>query len=266
MTRRRDAAVAGYFYPADGGELITAIDTYLATAAAPPEPLQEHPLKAIIAPHAGYAYSGPIAGAAYACLSSQAETIRRVVLLGPAHRVALRGLAVSSADVFRTPLGDVPIDSDAVRAALDLPQVSVVDEAHAQEHSLEVQLPFLQRVLSGFRLVPLAVGDATTDEVAQVLDCLWNGAETLIVVSSDLSHYYDYATACRLDRRTAQAIEQLAPESLDRWSACGRFAIRGLLRAAATHGLRAVTIDVRNSGDTAGSRDEVVGYGAWAFA
>jgi AmmeMemoRadiSam system protein B len=266
MGLKRDAAVAGYFYPADRQELADAVDRYLADAAPPPAALGAQMPKAIIAPHAGFVYSGPIAAAAYGCLRSQANTIRRVVLLGPAHRVALHGLAASRAEAFTTPLGDVEVDRTALQMALELDPVSVCEEAHAEEHSLEVQLPFLQRVLPSFSLVPLAVGDATTAHVAAVLERLWGGVETLIVVSSDLSHYNDYATACRMDRETTRAIECLEPELLDRWSACGRVPIRGLLSAARAHGLRTVTIDVRNSSDTAGGRDEVVGYGAWAFA
>jgi len=261
---RREPAVAGTFYPRDARELAAAVDDYMATARVALGASQRPP-KAIIAPHAGYVYSGPIAGSAWAGLRPQADTIRRVVLLGPAHRVAVRGLAASSADVFATPLGDVPVDRAAVQELLDLPQVFTNDDAHDQEHSLEVQLPFLQRVLSDSTLVPLAVGDASTEEVAEVLDRLWDRAATLLVVSPDLSHYYDYETACQLDRETTHAIEQLAPESLASWSACGRIPIRGLLRAAAAHGLSAKTLDLRNSGDTAGDRDRVVGYGAYAL-
>lgn len=266
MATIRHAAVAGSFYPADPAHLGAVVDRYLDEAEPQPDFLRGRAAKAIIAPHAGYVYSGPIAGSAYACLRPQADDIRRVVLLGPAHRVPLRGLGVSGADVFRTPLGDVRIDRDATRALQRLPQVITGDEAHEHEHSLEVQLPFLQRVVPDFELVALAVGDASTAEVAEVLDHAWDGAQTLIVVSSDLSHYHDYETACHLDRETTSAIEQLTPEALPSWSACGRVPIRGLLRAAATHGLQAITLDLRNSGDTAGGRDEVVGYGAWAFA
>jgi AmmeMemoRadiSam system protein B len=175
-------------------------------------------------------------------------------------------LAVSDASAFATPLGEVAIDRQAVRGALAFPQVSVFEPAHQNEHSLEVQLPFLQTVLPHFELVPFAVGDATADEVADVLEMFWGGPETLIVISSDLSHYYDYATARRMDRATSLAIERLQPEGLSYESACGRVPVAGLLRAAARHGLTATTIDLRNSGDTAGSREEVVGYGAYAFA
>ncbi|RMG29197.1 MAG: AmmeMemoRadiSam system protein B [Gammaproteobacteria bacterium] len=261
MARIRPPAVAGAFYPEDPAELAAMIDDYLAAAdvAAPPP-------KALIAPHAGYVYSGPVAAHAYAPLRQRAGQIRRVVLLGPSHRVPFRGLAAPTADYFRTPLGDVPIDRAAIERVLDLPQVSLRDDAHAWEHSLEVHLPFLQRVLGPtFSLVPLVVGDATYEEVQEVLDRLWDGDETLIVISSDLSHYHDYATARRMDTETSRAIESLQPYAIEYDQACGRIPVGGLLLAAREHGLSGRTLDLRNSGDTAGPKDQVVGYGAYAF-
>jgi len=257
----RPSAVAGRFYPADPAELRNLINTLLAQvpSAAGPAP------KALIAPHAGYLYSGPIAASAYAQLIPARHQIRRVILLGPSHYVALDGLATSSAEAFATPLGLVPVDVEAVRQARSLPQVAEMDEAHAQEHSLEVQLPFLQTVLGDFTLVPLAVGDTTPEEVGQVLDALWGGPETRFVISSDLSHYHDLQTARRLDRATAKAIEALKPADIGEERACGRIPIRGLLETARRHGLRARTVDLRTSGDTAGPRDQVVGYGAFVF-
>ena len=261
MHNVRPPAVAGLFYPADAEELRTLVNDLLRhapdTDATPP--------KAVIAPHAGYVYSGPIAASAYARLRPLRGQITRVVLLGPAHRVAFRGLAASSADAFRTPLGDIPLDTKAAAMLARLPQVHTLDDAHALEHSLEVQLPFLQTVLGRFTLVPLVVGDAAYAEVAEVLDLLWGGPETLIVISSDLSHYHDYATAQRMDRATSAAIEALAPERIDYDDACGRTPVGGLLQAARARGLRAQTIDLRNSGDTAGPRNQVVGYGAYAI-
>jgi AmmeMemoRadiSam system protein A/AmmeMemoRadiSam system protein B len=192
--------------------------------------------------------------------------VRRVVLLGPAHRVALRGLALPESEAFATPLGDVPVDPRARAPLAGLPQIVCSDEAHALEHSLEVQLPFLQAVLGEFSLVPLVVGDASAEEVAQVLERLWSGDETLLVISSDLSHYLDYETARRLDAESCRAIEQLRPDGLGRDSACGRVPVRGLLLAARRFGLAPRTLDLRSSGDTAGDRRSVVGYGAWAFA
>ena len=262
MSLTRSPAVAGTFYPSDPDELCAAVDAYLRDAVAGPS---DPPLKALIAPHAGYVYSGPVAGSAYAQLSELRDRIERVVLIGPSHRVAISGLATLNAEAFRTPLGDVPVDLAAVEKLLRFPQVHPLDEAHALEHSLEVHLPFLQRVLGEFSLVPLVAGEATTAEVAEVLEAVWGGPETLIVVSSDLSHYYDYQSARDLDAATTEAIETLDPESLGRESACGRVPIRGLLVVAKRHGLQARTLDVRNSGDTAGPNDQVVGYGAYAF-
>lgn len=261
-TRRvRPAAVAGRFYPSDPNELRDEIRTYLASANAGGPAVA----KALIAPHAGYIYSGPIAASAYAHLNAGRDRIKRVILLGPAHTAAFKGLAVSSAEAFATPLGLVPVDAEAIRLICSLPQVSVLDEAHAREHALEVHLPFLQLVLGDFKIVPLVVGDASDEEVSEVLEKLWGGPETLIVVSSDLSHYHDYDTARRLDQSTAQAIEHLQLEQVGEEQACGRIPVRGLLCAARHHHLRVRTVDLRNSGDTAGPRREVVGYGAWVF-
>ncbi len=260
----RPPAVAGSFYPGRRDQLAGAVDGYLRDAALR-VPDDSGAPKAIVAPHAGYVYSGPVAASAYARLGPARDVVRRVVLLGPSHRVPVRGLATTSADAFQTPLGEVPIDGDARDLALSLPQVTLSDEAHAYEHSLEVQLPFLQRVLGPFTLVPFSVGSARADEVAEVLEALWGGPETLIVVSSDLSHYHDYDTARRLDETTRQAIERFDPDGLDEESACGRVPVRGLLVAARRHGLAVETVDLRSSGDTAGPRDEVVGYGSWIF-
>jgi hypothetical protein len=256
----RPPAVAGMFYPDDPATLARDVDDALAAAppAAGPAP------KALIVPHAGYVYSGAIAASAYAALEPVRGAIRRVVLLGPCHRVAVRGLALPSADAFDTPLGRVPVDSDAVALLAGLPQVVVSGAAHAQEHSLEVQLPFLQRVLREFSIVPLAVGDATAHEVAEVLDRLWGGPETLILVSSDLSHYHRYDDAARIDRATASAILALDP-ALDHEQACGATPIAGLVTVARRRGLAAKLLDLRNSGDTAGDRRRVVGYAAFAF-
>jgi AmmeMemoRadiSam system protein B len=257
----RRAAVAGTFYPASPSELAALVDSFLTDARRPRLPALAP--KAIVAPHAGYVYSGPIAGMAYAALSPAASRIRRVVLLGPAHRVRVRGLALPGVQGFRTPLGDVGVDDRALASIGGLRQISTSALAHAQEHSLEVQLPFLQRVLGDFSLVPLVVGDASPDEVAEVLEQLWGGDETLVVVSSDLSHYLPHDVAQRLDASTAQRlVEGNLVEATD---ACGAAPVNGLLVAAHRHGLRCVALDLRSSGDTAGPRDEVVGYGAFAF-
>jgi hypothetical protein len=258
--RVRPPAVAGQFYPREARVLDAAVRECLPLpATAGPVP------KAIIVPHAGYEYSGPVAGSAYALLHPGRAALTRVVLAGPSHRVAFRGVAVPSHVSFSTPLGNVPIDREAVDRLLALPQVSVMDEAHAGEHSLEVHLPFLQVTLAAFTLVPIVTGDASAADVGEVLDALWGGPETLVVVSSDLSHYHDSETARRLDARTSAAIESLRGEDITETDACGAVPVRGLLQVARRRGLRARVLDVRNSGDTAGPPDHVVGYGAYAF-
>lgn len=247
----REAAVAGSFYPANPAELRGMIEGYLAEVPAH----EGTSPKAIIAPHAGYIYSGPVAASAYARI--QPAGIRRVVLLGPAHRMWLQGVAASAASAWRTPLGDVPVQAP--------PGLPAIDAAHAEEHSLEVQLPFLQVVLNDFALVPLVVGQAAGEEIASILDALWGGDETLVVISSDLSHYENYKTASRMDSAASRAIVQLDPAGLGSENACGRVPIRGLLHLARKKGMRAELLDLRSSGDTAGSRNQVVGYGAYAF-
>jgi AmmeMemoRadiSam system protein B len=255
----RPAAVAGMFYPGDPVQLDHDVRAMLAATAV--RALQP---KALIAPHAGYIYSGPVAASAYALLAPMAAQIKRVVLLGPTHRVSVRGLALPGAEAFDTPLGRVEIDLAAAQQIAHLPQVTVSPQAHALEHSLEVQLPFLQALLPDFRLLPLAVGMATPEDVAEVLEALWGGPETLILISSDLSHYLPYGSARQVDGVTADAILQLqGPLTHDQ--ACGGTPVNGLLLAARRHGLAPHLLDLRNSGDTAGPRDQVVGYGAFAF-
>ena len=262
MISVRPPAVAGLFYPAAAAELRRDVETMLAAAAATARG-QLVP-KAIIAPHAGYIYSGPVAASVYARLAPARDLITRVVLLGPVHRVPIRGLALPAASMLATPLGNLMIDAKAHAALSLLPQVSVNAVAHAQEHSLEVHLPFLQCVLARFTIVPLAVGEAAAEEVAQVIDTLWGGPETLIVVSSDLSHYLGYADAQAIDRSTAQAIVDLR-STITHEQACGGTPVNGLALVAARHRLQADLIDLRNSGDTAGDRQRVVGYGAFVF-
>ena len=262
MNMVRPPAVAGMFYPAAASELARDVGALLAGAesAARGQPVP----KAIIAPHAGYIYSGAIAATAYARLAPARGIVTRVVLLGPVHRVPVRGLALPGATALATPLGNIPVDAEAVAALARLPQVTVSAAAHAREHSLEVHLPFLQTVLEKFSVVPLAVGDATADEIAQVLDTLWGGAETLIVVSSDLSHYLGYGEAQASDRATAQAILALRTD-ISHEQACGGTPVNGLTLAARRRSLTPQLLDLRNSGDTAGDRRQVVGYGAFAF-
>lgn len=273
MTVVRKPAVAGLFYPDDSSVLKAQLDALFAGVPETPAAVP----KAIIAPHAGYIYSGPVAASAYARLKPARRRIRRVVLLGPAHRVGFHGLACSSAGYFESPLGRVPVDTEALAMIADLPQVLVLDKAHAQEHSLEVHLPFLQMIFEDFKLVPLVVGEAGPAEVGAVIERLWGGpvrrvatpnevvSQTLIVVSSDLSHYHAYAVARQRDRATSQAIEQLRYADIGYEDACGRAPVNGLLYVARRRALAARTIDLRNSGDTAGPRDQVVGYGAYVF-
>ena len=259
MSTIRLPAVAGLFYPADAAELTSGIQAFLVQAR-----LFKLTPKALIVPHAGYVYSGAIAASAYATLRAISKKIRRVILLGPTHRVAVRGLALPDADAFATPLGRIKLDNEAAGLITHLPQVILSAEAHAQEHSLEVQLPFLQCVLTDFTLLPLAVGKASANEVAEVLDILWGGEETLIVISSDLSHYLPYTTSKRVDAQTVEAIINLE-QPISHESACGATPISGLILAAKQHHLTPHLLDLRNSGDTAGSKDAVVGYAALAF-
>jgi len=256
----RAPAVAGAFYAREPDRLRNDIEELLGKAigdgGAP---------KALIAPHAGYVYSGRVAAAAFAQLRAGAPAIERVVVIGPAHYVRLRGIALPTVDAFETPLGRVALDQSAPAMLADLPFVSRNDGPHAPEHALEVELPFLQSVLGSFTLVPLVVGDASPEEVAEALRRLWGEIETLIVVSSDLSHFEDYESAQRHDAATAAAIERADWAVLKGTDACGFLAVAGLLIEAQRRGLTAKRLALCNSGDTAGSRDQVVGYGAWAF-
>lgn len=267
MTSMRHPSVAGLFYPAAPEELRRVVRSFVeAGAAASESPGEGPPPKAIVAPHAGYVYSGPVAGAAYARIAPLAEGIRRVVLFGPSHRLPFRGLAYSNAEAFLTPLGQVTVDRAAYAEVADLPQVQEYEAPFEGEHCLEVQLPFLQLTLDDFRIVPFLVGDAGADEVAAVMERLWGGAETLILVSSDLSHYLDYDSAKAIDSETSHAIETLRADAITHRQACGRTPLAGLLQEARRHGLHARTLDLRSSGDTAGPRERVVGYGAYAFS
>jgi hypothetical protein len=256
----RRPAVAGLFYPGSGGELRSTVESLLREAAPDPGPVP----KAVIAPHAGYAYSGPIAASAFQALAAAGAALRRIVILGPAHRVEVRGLALPGADAFGTPLGEIAVDTEAAEALSRLPQVSTFPEAHGPEHSLEVELPFLQVLFPRARVLPVVVGDAVEDEVAEVLDLVWGGPETAIVISSDLSHYLPYDVARRVDHETADEILALEGPLHSR-QACGARPINGLLAAARHRGLMPRLLDLRSSGDTAGDRGRVVGYGAFAF-
>ena len=262
----RAQAVAGMFYPGDPETLRESVRAMLSAAPAAVPPAEPHAAwpKAIIVPHAGYIYSGATAAQAFAFLAPGRDVIRRVVLLGPVHRVAIQGLAMPGGAGFSTPLGVVPLDRASIAQVARLPQMVVSPRAHAQEHSLEVQLPFLQAVLDDFTLVPFAVGDATPVEVADILEALWGGPETVIVISSDLSHYLPYETARQVDRQTVDGILAGQP-TLNHRQACGATPVNGLLIAARRHGLQPRLLHLCNSGDTAGDRDRVVGYASFAF-
>jgi len=259
----RPPAVAGAFYQSHRQSLANDVNTMLEATRLNSSEIQISP-KAIIVPHAGYIYSGPIAAAAYARLAVARDIITRVVLLGPVHRVPIRGLALPGVDAFATPLGEIEIDQSAATTIENMHQVVVSTAAHAQEHSLEVQLPFLQSVLGNFKLLPLAVGDATPEEVAEVLEVLWGGPETLIVISSDLSHFLPYQTAQAVDADTVQNILQLRG-SLNHEQACGGTPVNGLLLAAKRHHLQPHLLDLGNSGDTSGDKSSVVGYASFGF-
>lgn len=262
MASIRNAAVAGLFYPGEPGTLSAEVDDLLA-GTGEPAPRLGFP-KALIVPHAGYVYSGPVAARAYDELAAARGTVRRVVLLGPVHRVPVRGLAVPTAHAFATPLGSVPVDREALAALRDLPQVVQSDAAHQLEHALEVQLPFLQKQLGEFSLVPFAVGAASVQEVAEVIERLWGGRETLVVLSTDLSHYHPYDAARRIDGATLSRIAQFAAD-LDHHEACGATPLNGLLALARGKQLAIRLLDACNSGDTAGGKDRVVGYSAFAL-
>lgn len=258
----RQPAVAGSFYP-DGEEPLSVMVTQLLTEAVANEPLQVCP-KVLICPHAGYVYSGVIAAAAYSQLKPYRQQITRVVLLGPSHRVPLQGIAIPDASLFKTPLGDVVIDQEALIRIKSLDGVKVSPHAHAYEHSLEVQLPFLQHALEDFKIVPLVVGQVSPSTVSHVIESLWGNNETLFIVSTDLSHYHTYEHARAMDKHTSQKIEHFDTDiSCDQ--ACGCFPLNGMMKAARHHKMHISQLDLRNSGDTAGSKDQVVGYAAYAL-
>ena len=259
MSDVRRPAVAGAFYPADADDLVRELSTAYAGAR---EADVGGRAKALVVPHAGYMYSGPVAASAYRSLPHDAT---RVVLLGPSHRVPVDGMALPTWRAFATPLGLVAVDIDLRDRVIGLPSVVEDDAAHVLEHSLEVQLPFLQQALAHFTLLPLAVGRCSSDAIADVLDEVWGGDETVIVVSTDLSHYHDHTTAVGLDRETAAAVVRNDPAAIEDLDACGAYPLRGLLVAARRHGLNTKLIDLRTSGDTSGDRSRVVGYGAFAL-
>lgn len=258
----RPPAVAGLFYPGRPQSLRQFVEELLAAAHEPTGQQAGLCAKVLVVPHAGYVYSGALAAQAYRLLADRRRAVRRVVLLGPAHRVPVSGLALPGSRAFATPLGEIAIDAELADAVRALPGVTTSDAAHAEEHSLEVQLPFLQAALDDFTLLPLLVGGATPAQVAAVLERVWGGDETLIVISTDLSHFHDLATARRIDAGTAAAIERFET-ALRGEQACGAGPLNGLLRLAREKSLSIERIGLATSADTAGSADRVVGYGAW---
>jgi len=262
QTDIRQPAVAGSFYPGSSAALDSAIQGYLNNCDV--KATGKQPL-ALIVPHAGYIYSAPIAASAYIQLIPFAEQISRVVLLGPSHQIPLIGIASSSLKAFDTPLGAVPLDRETIEQLNHLPFVQSYDEAHRYEHSLEVQLPFLQKILPEFTLVPLVIGQTDDQQVSDLIESLQLDQHTLVIISSDLSHYLDYDSAKACDLSTCRAIEELKPQNIHYEQACGRSGVAGMLLSAEKHQLHVQTLDLRNSGDTAGTKDRVVGYGAWAF-
>ena len=258
----RSAQVAGMFYPANPDELRGQISGFIhekpnETTGVP---------KALIVPHAGTVYSGSIAAVAYRTLLQCRHVIRKVILLGPAHRVYLHGLALPGVEQFQTPLGKINLDTKTIQKLVDnFHQITFSDAAHAEEHSLEVQLPFLQVVLASFRLIPFVVGDATQQEVADVIEHLWGGDECLIIISTDLSHFHNYEEAVKIDKASAELIESFQGDRLGNNSACGRIPLRGLLHLAQQKRMSIKRLDLRNSGDTSGHKDRVVGYGSWGL-
>lgn len=261
-SRIRPPAVAGLFYPENANELRSEVGHYIEACA--PRAAVAGKLKALIVPHAGYQYSGPVAGFAYRRLRDWAAVIRHVVMIGPSHRVPIRGLAVPSVGAFATPLGNVPVDVIGRERLCELGLVGISDASHAAEHSLEVQLPFLQIVLEDFDILPITVGLAPAEQVARVIDAAWGGPETLVLVSSDLSHYHTWNEARQLDAETTRTIMERRSDLPDE-QACGACAINGLMQVARRRGLAVELLDQRNSGDTAGDHSRVVGYGAYAL-
>ncbi|TQV86489.1 AmmeMemoRadiSam system protein B [Aliikangiella coralliicola] len=279
--RVRKAAVAGSFYPADGDILAQYVDQLLDESASvfsengdyqPESAPQKHVLspdkhssKALIVPHAGYQYSGKIAAYAYSMLRARKNKISRIVLLGPCHRVWIEGLAIPSVEYFSTPLGEIPLDKQKLQELTQFVQIQISDLAHQEEHSLEVQIPFIQRIFDKIKLIPIAVGGASTEQVSEIIEYLWEGAETIFLISSDLSHFLDYHTARETDRKTTEYINNLDYQSLNHEMACGSTPIQGLLKVAQEKSMQVSTLAQCNSGDTAGDKSRVVGYASYAI-
>ena len=259
MHKIKNPAVSGAFYPAEPGVLSKMVDEFYESVE-----WQGQPPKAIIAPHAGYIYSGIVAACAYKCLADM-PYIKNIVLIGPSHFLPFSGIAYSDCDIFMTPLGEISVNEKLFTQTTSIPATQLINAAFTREHCLEVQLPFLQKILNDFTIMPLLVGAADKQTVATVLENLWGDDQTLIVISSDLSHYHDYQTAQQMDNATCQSIENLDADDIRDDAACGRVAIRGLLHLAKQKQMRVQKLIQINSGDTAGDKNRVVGYGAYHF-
>jgi len=264
--KTRPAAVAGLFYPEEANKLEHQVQSLLHQAQK--KPLASNKNKkaiALIVPHAGYIYSGLTAAYAYQEIIPNADLIKRVILLGPSHRVAFDGMAVPDAELFSTPLGNIPLDNSEIQSLINDYQLLLSNQAHEQEHSLEVQLPFLQNILINFQLVPIVVGQSNSSEISSVLSRYLNNPENLILISTDLSHFSEYSIAQQHDQITSEKIMHFKYNELDYGDACGRLPLSGMLRLAKEKGLSIQQLDIRNSGDTAGDKQRVVGYGAWSI-
>lgn len=264
MRAVRPAAVAGLFYPGRRSELDSMIAGLLDDARARMVDVELTP-KGLVLPHAGYIYSGSTAALGYALLERMRAQVTRVVLLGPCHRVYTEGLALPGVAAFETPLGVVPVEPPPEPLYRSIPQVRSNPVVHAEEHSLEVHVPFLQSVLDDFTLVPLAVGAACASDVSEAIDALWGGPETVVIASSDLSHYLPYERANLVDTRTVHQMLRL-DATLTHEQACGADPVNGLLLSARQRGLTPHLLGRCTSGDTAGDKERVVGYAALALA
>ena len=266
----RPPAVASLFYPGEAAELKQNLREMLDEASEAEDPNEDLPadqyLKALIVPHAGYVYSGTTAARAYHLLRKNRDDFRRVIILGPAHRVWLEGIAFPGTDAFETPLGRIPLAKQQIRELLRFPEVQLRDDAHQDEHCLEVQLPFLQEILNEFELIPAVVGEISPDSLSGLLENLLEDPQNLLLLSTDLSHFHSYSEAQEIDQETAEAIETFEDDKILPEHACGTLPLRGLLRHARTQGWKIQRLGLCNSGDTAGSKDRVVGYGAWALS
>ena len=260
MEKIKQADVAGMFYPGEEASLRQMVDGFIQKALS----FDLRP-RAIIAPHAGYIYSGSIAGTAYKTIAAVRDQIENVIIMSPAHRFYLRGIALHMADAFATPLGNIPVNIGIVKKIKQFSSVQWEERSFIQEHGLETHLPFIQRAFKpGIKIVPMIVGECQESEVAEILESVWEDPRNFVIISSDLSHFHSYADAKKLDRNTVDLIQNLDSQSLDTEFACGHYPICGLLNLARNRKLKIKALDIRSSGDTAGSKESVVGYGSFA--